>query len=190
MTGKSSLEIFSLTVSRGVASLSRQLLQVAAVGHDAHQRLGGRPVSPLNKTHCICGPGMLSAQPSSGFVGGLVKAQSQNPKPWHSDSVQLRMRAPMGSQVVLRLLEEDRTLRVWLSGLCVIQAHVHMDSMVSHLTAGLGLCVHSPPDPSSASSLVNKALMPGSEQGFLLTWTKFNHQPPYLSLLKVNRQEG
>lgn len=38
-------------------------------------------VSPLNKTHCICGPGMLSAQPSSGSVGGLVKAQSQSPKP-------------------------------------------------------------------------------------------------------------
>jgi len=38
-------------------------------------------VPPLNKTHCICGPGILGAQPSSGFLGGLVKAQSQNPKP-------------------------------------------------------------------------------------------------------------
>lgn len=100
-----------------------------------------RSVSPLNKTHCICGPGMLSAQPSSGSVGGLVKAQSQSPKPrtfWFSpaedESCQWAPRRCSGC------CREDHTLRVGLSGLCVIQAHAHMDSTVSHLTAGLGLC--------------------------------------------------
>ena len=104
---------------------------------------------PLNKTHCICVPGMLSAQPSSVFLGGLVKTQSQNPKPWtfwfspaENENFQW---APRWSSGCWR---GDHTLRIWFSDLCAIHMHVRMGGVVSHLTAGLGLCVwHPHPDP-------------------------------------------